>query len=250
MRSIHDKLTGCNILHLIRSGSAPNFGALLTALEIAGEDYASLHYRVLSIVSALANAGLVEFGMAPDFPITLSPNWGRIQTALGISLTELAKYSPDRSMVLSPYFGHPRDLSENERSDVFVLMPFADSLKPVYDDHIKSVVTKMGLSIRRADDFFTADSVMKDIWAAVTAAQIVIADCTGRNPNVFYEIGLAHTVGRPVVLITQDSDDVPFDLRHIRYLKYELTPRGMKEFENKLGETLSSTIAGDDRWSV
>ena len=62
-------------------------------------------------------------------------------------------------------------------------------------------------------------------------SRAVIADCTTRNPNVFYEIGMAQTVGKPVLLITQDESDVPFDLRHLRYIKYAYTPPGMAAFE-------------------
>ena len=57
---------------------------------------------------------------------------------------------------------------------------------------------------------------------------------TGRNPNVMYEIGMAHTVGKPVVMITQNREDVPFDLKHYRYIVYEYTPRGCQLLEEKL----------------
>lgn len=124
--------------------------------------------------------------------------------------------------------------------DVFVLMPFAEELKPVYEDHIKDTIKKFNLSIARADDFFSHNAIMDEIWSAIYYSKVIIADCTGKNPNVFYEIGLAHAIGRPVILITQNPDDVPFDLRHIRYIYYNNTPRGMKKFE----ETLSLTVSG------
>jgi len=98
------------------------------------------------------------------------------------------------------------------------------------------------MSIARADDFFSTHQVIDEIWSAIVKAKILIGDCTGRNPNVFYEIGLAHTLGKPVVLITQDPEDVPFDLRNYRYIHYEFTPRGMKRFEDTLTETLKSTL--------
>jgi hypothetical protein len=79
---------------------------------------------------------------------------------------------------------------------------------------------------------------MKDVWSAIYYSEVVIADCTGRNPNVFYEIGIAHTLGKETVLIAQQIDDIPFDVRHIRSIVYEYTPRGVREFEKKLEETL------------
>ena len=83
---------------------------------------------------------------------------------------------------------------------------------------------------------------MRNIWSAIYASHLVIADCTGRNPNVFYEIGIAHTLGRPVILTAQNNDDVPFDIRHIRYIHYNLTPRGIKEFEDRLRKTIQHEL--------
>lgn len=126
--------------------------------------------------------------------------------------------------------------------DIFVLMPFALNLKPIYDDHIKKVSKALNLTIARADDFFSQDSIMHEVWSAITQASILVADCTGKNPNVFYEIGIAHTIGKPVILITQNQDDVPFDLRHRRYILYEYTPPGMVKFENTLASTISEIM--------
>jgi hypothetical protein len=113
----------------------------------------------------------------------------------------------------------------------------------VYQDHIAKVASELGLTVKRGDDFFTAHHVMADVWRGIWAARAIVADCTGRNPNVFYEIGVAHTVGKPVILITQKRKDVPFDLQAIRYLEYELTPRGMASFERRLAATLRSVLA-------
>jgi hypothetical protein len=126
-------------------------------------------------------------------------------------------------------------------------MPFRDELNAVYEDHIGKVARKLNLQIRRADDFFTVSSIMQDIWNSICAARFVIGDCTGRNPNVFYEIGMAHTIGKPVILITQNSDDIPFDIRHIRYLNYSLTPRGMKTFEEELKRMIEELHVAERR---
>jgi hypothetical protein len=122
--------------------------------------------------------------------------------------------------------------------DLFVVMPFAPGLKPVYDDHIKKVAKSLRLSIARADDFFSQNLIIHEVWSAITQASIIIADCTGKNPNVFYEIGIAHAIGKPVILTTQNQDDVPSDLRHRRYIHYEYTPTGLMTFENALRKTV------------
>ena len=123
--------------------------------------------------------------------------------------------------------------------DVFVLMPFYEQLRPIYDDHIKNVCESKKLTVGRADDFFSNGSIMSDIWTAIQNAKIIIADCTGRNPNVFYEIGIAHTLRKETILISQNIEDIPFDLRHLRTIIYEYNPRGMTEFEKQITKTIS-----------
>lgn len=161
----------------------------------------------------------------------------KILDTLGASLTELANRT-HKTIYVEPLF--PMPYSSVDSADVFVLMPFTQELKPVYEDHLKSVCDNCGFSVARADDFFNAHEIMSDVWTAIYQSRVVIGDCTGRNPNVFYELGIAHTMGKPVVLITQSKDDVPFDIKHRRYIKYDFTPRGMKKFENNLKATLNT----------
>jgi hypothetical protein len=124
----------------------------------------------------------------------------------------------------------------------FVLMPFVESLQPVYDDHIRPVVKKSGLRCERADEIRGTTAITWDIWERINRSRLLIADLTGQNANVFYELGLAHALGKDVVLLTQSMDFVPFDLKTIRCIVYEYTPRGTKDLEEKLLNTLSSLI--------
>ena len=95
------------------------------------------------------------------------------------------------------------------------------------------------MSVERADDIFSDGAIVEDIWKAIINAFVLVADCTGRNPNVFYEIGIAHAMGKPVVLLTQDSSDVPFDVRHLRLIRYKATATGFKRLESALQKTLA-----------
>lgn len=170
--------------------------------------------------------------------IDISSQWRGIQSTLGISLKSLADLQDVRAMIVVPEF--PEAKPTQEYTEIFVVMPFLDKLEGVYKDHISRVCRQLSRSVSRADDFFGAHSVMADIWGAIKAAEVIIADCTHRNPNVFYELGLAHTLGKQAILISQSAEDVPFDVRHIRYIKYDYTPPGMKEFERTLKVTLSN----------
>jgi len=134
-----------------------------------------------------------------------------------------------------------RDFSVNHNS-CFVLMPFNQKLKPVYEDHIKKVVVSLGLECKRADDIFLNTAIIEDIWESINRARFLIADLTDKNPNVFYEVGIAHTVGKSVILLTQRIKDVPFDLRHLRHIEYKYTPRDMKVFEEQLESTILNVL--------
>lgn len=169
-----------------------------------------------------------------------SPRWARIQMALNMKWLGVPSATSGFSMLVEPLFGAP--ISLPSKSDVFVVMPFAESFQPVYRDHIRAVTTKLNLSCSRADDLFTSRDLMTDVWSSICGAGVVVADCTDRNPNVFYEMGLAHTVGKPVILITQSADDIPADIRSIRYIRYAYTPRGMQEFEETLAKTIKTTM--------
>jgi hypothetical protein len=80
---------------------------------------------------------------------------------------------------------------------------------------------------------------MQDVVSLIDRSHLVIADCTGRNPNVFYEIGIAHTLGREVILITQNDADIPFDLRHLRYVPYLNNGEGLAALADRLRPRLA-----------
>jgi len=120
-------------------------------------------------------------------------------------------------------------------------MPFRRDFPPVFDDHIAKVCRRLGITVTRADGIFSTRPFMDDIREAVITARVIIADLTDHNPNVFYELGICHALGKDVVLITQDRE-VPSDVRHIRYLLYEYTPPGMIAFEKALERTLGALL--------
>jgi DNA-binding transcriptional ArsR family regulator len=234
-------MNAAQVLLMLRDGSVSDVNGLCAALDLSP----TVKGLLLGMLEDLEEAELIlsdppvkDLEMDSNARIKLSNKWPIIQRALGLSLKELASVDLSNAMFVEPFFGRPDTVLGGGTLDLFVLMPFLDDLKPVYEDHIKAVAKKLKLSIKRGDDFFTSHHVMKDIWEAICGARFIIADCTGRNPNVFYEIGMAHTAGKEVILITQNAEDVPFDLRQLRYIQFKYTPPGMKEFEKKLTETI------------
>jgi hypothetical protein len=120
---------------------------------------------------------------------------------------------------------------------VGAMMPFDAAFADVYAA-LKAASEDAGLRCRRADDLWENPAVIQDVVSLIDRSKIVICDCTGRNPNVFYEIGIAHTLGRDVILITQSESDIPFDLRHLRYVKYLNNRQGLSELRERISQRL------------
>jgi len=100
-------------------------------------------------------------------------------------------------------------------------MPFGGWFDQYWEHIYQPAIKAANLTPRRADDVFRAGSVMSEVWRQTQAADLLIADLATRNSNVFYELGLAHAIAKPVILISDNIEDVPFDLRGLRVLLYD-----------------------------
>jgi hypothetical protein len=103
---------------------------------------------------------------------------------------------------------------------VFVLMPFDDRFDDIYKFGIKGAADDVGAYAERLDDQIFVEGILDRIFNQISKADVVVADMTGRNPNVFYEVGYAHALGKLVILLTQNTDDIPFDLKHRQHTVY------------------------------
>ncbi|MGA3332705.1 MAG: hypothetical protein ABSC62_00930 [Terracidiphilus sp.] len=130
-----------------------------------------------------------------------------------------------------------------ENNLVSVMMPFDAKIDSVYGV-LRESVDAAGLRCRRADEIWENPAIIQDVVSLIDKSKVVICDCTGRNPNVFYEIGIAHTLGRDVILITQSDTDVPFDLRHLRYIKYANNADGLRTLKSQLESRLGEATLG------
>jgi hypothetical protein len=121
---------------------------------------------------------------------------------------------------------------------VSAMMPFHPGFDAVYAT-LQSAAVEAGLRCRRADDIWENPAIIQDVVSLIDRSRVVICDCTGRNPNVFYEAGIAHTLGRDVILITQSAADIPFDLRHLRYIEYLNNGEGREALKARLARRLA-----------
>lgn len=102
----------------------------------------------------------------------------------------------------------------------FVLIPFSPAFRDVYELGIKNIIEALGMRCEKVDEIEFSDSILAQIYKGIQRADIVVADMTGRNPNVFYEVGYAHALHKEVVLLTQTASDIPFDLSGHNHIVY------------------------------
>lgn len=108
----------------------------------------------------------------------------------------------------------------NPKAFVFVLMPFGEEYRSVYEDGIKPACKDAGAYCERVDEQIFLENILERVYNQIAKADIIVAEMTGRNPNVFYEAGYAHALNKRVILLTKDASDIPFDLKHYPHVVY------------------------------
>lgn len=103
---------------------------------------------------------------------------------------------------------------------VFVLMPFSSEFTDTYELGIKAACQAAGAYSERVDEQIFDGSILDRVFHQIATADLIVADMSGRNPNVFYEVGYAHALGKRVILLTRSADDIPFDLKHYQHIVY------------------------------
>jgi hypothetical protein len=211
----------------------------ITRARVSGKEV-SIEYTyeldIPSLLNSTIYANKTEFDMSQDFEFSRS-HWAVKDVDLYRVL--LRNFQPRRQR--PSVFTIP----EHERIEsvlVSAMMPFDAGFTAVYDS-IKATAEKVGLRCRRADDIWENPAIIQDIVSLIDRSRVVICDCTGRNPNVFYEIGIAHTLGREVISITQNPEDIPFDLRHLRYVHYLNNTEGRQALCTALEARLNTLLA-------
>lgn len=124
-----------------------------------------------------------------------------------------------------------------EKRQVFVLTPFNEVFDDIYED-VKSIVSSTGIPCTRGDEEIKTGNILSHIVQLLLESKIIIANIDGRNANVFYELGIAHALGKKTILISSDLSQVPFDMKTQRILFYT----HKSELKDKLLPYLVSSI--------
>jgi hypothetical protein len=131
-----------------------------------------------------------------------------------------------------------KTLSTAPKPFVFVLMPFDKMFDDVYVLGIKETAKEVGAYAERVDEQIFNEGILERVFNQINKADVIIADMTGRNPNVFYEVGYAHALEKTVLLLTQKADDIPFDLKNRQHIVYGSEGNKIQNLRERLTRSL------------
>jgi AbiJ N-terminal domain 5 len=198
---------------------------LLRSLRFGDEDYAGCALQVLMSIVEQESANL------EDVERYVHGKFG----GAGETISSTIDHGGPRIYFQPTAFKIP--LEKTDPALVSAMMPFSGAFAGTYDA-IQKACGQCGLTCERADNIWKESAVIQDIFGLIYRSFIVICDFTDKNPNVFYEAGIAHTLGKHVIPITQHNEDIPFDLRHHRFLRYLNNREGLATLANSLAVRL------------
>lgn len=195
------------------------------------------------IIDFLRKAGLIDRGVLISYKGFTKEAFSTAE-ALQIDLLRIedlefraTKFGPVVQIVEKAEKAPPPKLSKDL---VFVLMSFTKALEDLYIYGIRAAVEKTGYVCRRADEIERNSDIMKEILYHIDKASVLVGDMTDKNPNVFYEVGIAHEKRKEVILITRKGSEIPFDLKSKNHIIYE----NIHDLEEKLTRRLQAIREG------
>ena len=124
----------------------------------------------------------------------------------------------------------------------FVIMEFSPPFEDLFAEVIRPVAQNCGLEAKKADDVLGPGVIIWDVIREIEEADVVIADITPINANVYYEIGYAHAMGKPTILLAERGKELPFDISGFRVLFYENSIAGKSQIENALRRHIGAVV--------
>ncbi len=249
----------CNFLNILKEdffSSHQIFGQnffIVSASLIRGFSHLFSNHQIKKINKQLMNEAFAN-----------SSEYFHIKKYLDINVAEINKIKKDllknKYIPVNPKVFTERDFESNDKK-VFVIMPFGKKEKLLSDDKIgtkyigkkdfekmynkiiKPAIESLNLISDRADSSFSPGTLIDKIWTKINESILIIAVLTYTNPNVLYEVGISHTLGKPVIFYTEDDQYVPSDLKGIEYVKHGKDLFGEEENEiNKIKTAIIETL--------
>jgi hypothetical protein len=138
----------------------------------------------------------------------------------------------------------PKEPSDPGKIRCFIVMPFSHDWSDEVHQTLATSCKASSIQSMRGDDVFTPTDILIDIWHSINTADFVIADITGRNPNVLYELGIAHTLAKPVLILSQSATDIPIDLSTRRVIIYTQNETNWQSLlANKVSKAINEILA-------
>lgn len=220
-------------------GNGPQFSRVAHITKVTqGPSETAIQYAIDGSIQPISNRDLEGYSARLGLgKYTLTHTHWRICEA---DLFKILLLNQQKSDISSKVFSID-SMRSQEANLVSVMMPFRVEFNPVYSA-LQTAASTVGMNCSRADDIWEHHAVIQDIVNIIARARVVICDCTGKNANVFYETGIAHTLGKEVILVTQSEEDIPFDLRHLRYIRYLSNGEGLRDLSQRVQERLHSLI--------
>lgn len=141
-------------------------------------------------------------------------------------------------------------LSTAPKTFCFALMPFDESFDDIYKLGIKESCSQVGAYCERVDEQIYTETILERIYNQIAKADIIIADMTGRNPNVFYEVGYAHALGKATILLTKNADDIPFDLKHYPHIVYNKISKLRDELTTRIKWFIENPVDKNPQYKI
>jgi AbiJ N-terminal domain 5 len=220
---------GCNDL-------VQNHPRLLRSLGFGDEDYEG---NVLSVLDDIIKQKPENF---KEIKIYLSDKYSSPQVSEYISTAH--EEMPRKMITFSPQVFSIPSKPQNDKL-VTVMLPFTQQAAFT---SVKNACDNLGLECKKADDIWENSTFIQDIFELIFTSKVMVADFTGKNPNVFYEVGIAHTLGKTVIPIIQAINDIPSDLGHHRALLYLPNEQGYKELTEKIDKRLRTLFPDKELW--
>jgi uncharacterized protein YutE (UPF0331/DUF86 family) len=133
-------------------------------------------------------------------------------------------------------------ISSSTSNSCFVLMPFNSEMDEIYEYLIAPAIKQSGLTAIRADNINRPGSIIEQIRTSIRQSRLLIADVSTKNPNVMYEIGLAQAMGKPIIFISEGTENIPFDIRHLRVISYSTSVTGLNKAKKELINSINITL--------
>lgn len=209
--------------------TATKFAKLSSELDITDWEQNRTHWAVkdVNLIQVLMTAGILEESEI----LALGADSKMVRYGLHTPITEL--------QIRPTVFRVPS--AKVEADLLSAMMPFDMSFDRIYEA-IGKASADCDLRCQRADDIWDQPEVIQDVFSLIYRSRFVICDFSTRNPNVFYEAGIAHTLGKHVIPIVQNPEDIPFDLRHIRFIKYHDNGEGRDKLRRELALKLRALV--------